>query len=267
MDRDEAIAIVQREAGRVLALATDGDGDGDEDGDGDGDEDRFARPVPSCPGWDFGDLVKHLGNAYNWAGTIVGERLLAPPGPGMPRRGEETSLPDWMSNRLDRLVSVLTDVPDDVPIWNFGPDSPSSAGFWRRRMMHETAIHRVDAELAAGADVSPFEPDLAADTVSELLAILHFSDVTDGDTSPPSSRTTETMPLTVHLHATDTEGAEWTLDTTARTVTRRHAKGDVAIRGTAWALARWCWGRPVEGEIEVFGDLSPAEAWRCTVVP
>ncbi|MGO8875808.1 MAG: hypothetical protein ACLQNG_08605 [Acidimicrobiales bacterium] len=72
---------------------------------------------------------------------------------------------------------------------------------------------------------------------------------------------------TLHLHATDAGGAEWTLDTAGRTLTRRHSSGDVAVRGAAWALARWCWGRPVIGELEVFGDLTAAEAWRSTVVP
>ncbi len=40
---------------------------------------------------------------------------------------------------------------------------------WARRQAHETAIHRVDAELAAGIAVSPFAAPFAADGVDELL--------------------------------------------------------------------------------------------------
>jgi hypothetical protein len=102
-----------------------------------------------------------------------------------------------------------------------------------------------------------------------VFTIFGFADVTDdgAGTPPPPPAGPDTPPASVHLHATDVAGAEWTLDTAARTIARRHAKGDVAIRGTAWALARWCWGRPVDGEIEAFGDLAAAEAWRSTVVP
>src|SRR5690348_16490689 len=35
---------------------------------------RGASPetsVPSCPGWDLGDLVKHAGYSHRWAGHMV----------------------------------------------------------------------------------------------------------------------------------------------------------------------------------------------------
>lgn len=253
MDRDKAIATVDREAARVLELAA--------------ASDNLASPVISCPGWDVDDLLKHLGNVYNWVGTIVEGRLQAPPSKsGTPRHPDATSSGEWMADRLIRLSKALREAPDDVLIWNFGPDSPSSVDFWCRRQLHETAIHRVDAELACGAPVSPLEPELAADAVSELLAIFRFTEVTAGGDAQQTTAGTGPLPATVHLHANDVDGAEWTIDTTARTVTTRHAKSDVAIRGTAWALARWCWGRPTSGEIEVFGDLEAAEAWRSTVV-
>ena len=84
---------------------------------------------------------------------------------------------------------------------------------------------------------------------------------------PPASSTDAQPALVIHLHATDLPGAEWTVDTVARTVRREHAKGDVAIGGPAWSLARWCWGRPVGAEIEAFGDLETAEQWRRTIAP
>jgi hypothetical protein len=132
-------------------------------------------------------------------------------------------------------------------------------------------VHRVDAELTCSVPVTALEPELAADNISELLEILSFSEQPVDEpagVATPEPTPADTQPAaTVHLHATDVEGAEWTIDTVARTFTRRHAKGDVAVRGTSWALARWCWGRPVGGEIDVLGDADAAEAWRSSFAP
>jgi uncharacterized protein (TIGR03083 family) len=256
MDRGLAISSIEGESARMLDLAMAPGAD-------------LSARVPSCPDWEFEHLLSHLAGVFNWVGTIVELRSQGPPGgSAIPARPEGTTSPEWLTSCRHRLLTALQTVPADALIWNFGPSSPASAEFWWRRQLHETVIHRVDAELAAGAPVSSFEPELAADTVSEVFTLLRFSDVTDDDASPPDPAPDagETLPGRVHLHATDVDGAEWTIDTAARTVSRRHAKGDVAIRGSAWALARWCWGRPVDGEIETFGDLSAAEAWRASVV-
>jgi uncharacterized protein (TIGR03083 family) len=261
MERDYTIGIVQREAERVLRLA-------------DGPSADLAAPVASCPEWDFAALLNHLGNVYNWAGTIVERRLLAPPGREIPPRPDGVSPQAWLADRLDRILAAFREVPDDAEMWNFTATSPGPPSFWWRRQLHETAIHRVDAELACAVAVDALEPELAADNVSELFDLFGFT--TPAETpaeAPPGTGASEPapsrdgQPFTVHLHATDVEGAEWTLDTVARTVTAAHAKADVALRGTAWSLARWTWGRPVGGEIEVFGDIEAAENWRRTISP
>jgi uncharacterized protein (TIGR03083 family) len=260
MERDYAVGIIQREAERVLQLANIEGAD-------------LTAPVPSCPDWDFLTLVRHLGNVYNWAGTIVEERLPAPPGPEMPRQPEAMSPVDWLSDRLDRILAVLRHVPEDTEMWNFSAASPGPPAFWWRRQVHETVIHRADAELACALPVTALEPELAADNVSELFEIMRFSELglaagaTASPASAPATSTDAQPALVIHLHATDLPGAEWTVDTVARTVRREHTKGDVAIRGPAWSLARWCWGRPVGAEIEAFGDLETAEQWRGTIAP
>jgi hypothetical protein len=72
------------------------------------------------------------------------------------------------------------------------------AAFWFRRMAHETAVHRWDAQLAVRLP-EPLESKLAADTVAEAL-----------DTFLPSGRQRSPHNLTglVHLTATDL-GQEW----------------------------------------------------------
>jgi hypothetical protein len=51
-------------------------------------------------------------------------------------------------------------------VWTWADDQ--TAGFWLRRITHDTLVHRLDAELAVGREVT-LAPDLAADSVSDLL--------------------------------------------------------------------------------------------------
>ena len=46
-----------------------------------------------------------------------------------------------------------------------------TVGFWFRRMAQETVIHRIDAELGAGASIAPAPDDLAVDGIDELLKV------------------------------------------------------------------------------------------------
>jgi hypothetical protein len=83
-------------------------------------------------------------------------------------------------------------------------------------------------------------------------------------------------PLTIHLHATDmdvtsdidkvpgSDPAEWTIDTAEQNITRAHLKADVAMRGPAWSIDRWLWGRlpSADTSLEIFGDKQALESWR-----
>jgi uncharacterized protein (TIGR03083 family) len=55
------------------------------------------------------------------------------------------------------------------PVWAFGEMRPAS--FWARRMAHETAVHRADAEIAVGR-TPDLAPELAADAIDERLGML-----------------------------------------------------------------------------------------------
>ena len=64
-------------------------------------------------------------------------------------------------------MEALASAPADLETWTF-LDAPTPLAFWARRQAHETAIHRVDAESAAG-DVTGFPSGFAADGIDELL--------------------------------------------------------------------------------------------------
>jgi uncharacterized protein (TIGR03083 family) len=135
-------------------------------------------------------------------------------------------------------------VTPETPVWTFSSTNRTAA-FWQRRRSQETGIHRYDAELAAGTP-SPLDAALAVDGIDEFLTVFlprladNFGDLGDA---------------TVHLHCTDVEG-EWLVTNHGGevSVTREHAKGDVAARGSASDLVLFLWGRAPTDSLEVFGD-------------
>jgi uncharacterized protein (TIGR03083 family) len=198
-------------------------------------------PVPSCPEWDVAELLGHMGRVYGWARACVEANqlvspteLAAPPPPG-----ERAA---WVRDQAARIVGAL-DRPADDPAWTWAPSG--QVGFWQRRQAHETVVHRVDAELAAGAP-TPVPDRLAVDGIDEFLELLpnRFG-------VPPIAGHGETM----HLHCTDQDG-EWLARLTDQglEVERTHAKGDVAVRGAASDLFLVMTGRLAPERVEVLGD-------------
>ena len=80
---------------------------------------------------------------------------------------EDAELAAWFRDGHRALVTALLSAPADLETWTF-LDAPTPLAFWARRQAHETAIHRVDAESAAG-DVTGFPAGFAADGIDELL--------------------------------------------------------------------------------------------------
>lgn len=133
-------------------------------------------PVGSCPGWQLRDLIRHVGSVHRWATGFVAEQRTDWVGlaePDMLRAGPAADrlLAAWFREGHQRLVATLRNADPQVSCWTFLA-APSPLAFWARRQAHETAIHRADAELAAGAgpaDVAPFPPGLAIDGIDELI--------------------------------------------------------------------------------------------------
>jgi uncharacterized protein (TIGR03083 family) len=121
-------------------------------------------PVPSCPGWTMTDLVKHVAEVY-----VDKTRIM--------RTGVEQQWPPELAggSPLDALEVAYRELAGELAARK--PDEPAltwylpeqKAGFWMRRMAQETVIHRVDAELAAGAELAPIPDDLAVDGIDEVL--------------------------------------------------------------------------------------------------
>ena len=162
-------------------------------------------PVPSCPGWEVRDLLAHIGFVHRWAARYVAEGLTE-----MVEEPEEAEMVSaapsddliisWVADGHAALVEVLSSAPPDVQCWTFLA-APSPLAFWARRQAHETAVHRVDAELAAGAPPTPFDPAFAVDGTDEVLL---------GFFARPRRGPLDVSPGTLGLEATDV-GSSWTV--------------------------------------------------------
>lgn len=131
-------------------------------------EGALDLPVPSCPGWAVSDLVQHLGQWYYFVRSHVSTGLTSRPErhpDGLP--SPDGGLPSWWRERYQELRTILDQLDPQRPAWNWAPQ-PKVANFWFRRVAHETAVHRWDAQIATGR-ATPIESRLAADGVTEVL--------------------------------------------------------------------------------------------------
>jgi len=215
-----------------------------------------AAAVPAAPGWSTSDLLRHVGEIHARSSVILRTGTMQRPSRenGMLPEPPPGPIFDWFRTTLAELVADLRAPGDpDRPVYAFSPKH-QRAGFWPRRMAHETTIHRVDAEQAVGWPIGPIDGALGIDGIHEILFV--FVATIGGPRSPGDGRT-------VHLHATDAPG-EWLIrfDPGDVVIEVGHAKADAAVRGRAGELLRWLWGRHPLDELEVLGDRGVAEALR-----
>lgn len=215
---------------------------------------RAADPsvaIEACPGWKPVDLLWHIGEVHFFWATMVQRRFTDPEqvDPLRPERpADEAGVYDFAEESAARLFDTLSSVDPATAVWTWSRQK--DAAFVIRRMAQETAVHRVDAERAAGND-HRLDAELASDGIDEFLEF--FTMWTDAEAPP--------LDGSVHVHCTDVAG-EWLVSTDADgayVVTREHAKGDAAIRGDAHDLLMVLWRRsPIEA-VDIVGDRAVAE--------
>jgi uncharacterized protein (TIGR03083 family) len=226
---------------------------------------RRAGPdaaVPSCAPWQVRDLLTHQGYVHRWATGYVGEQHRE----RVPRLSEpellaagpaDADLLDWFRAGYEGLTATLRAADTDLHCWAFLP-APSPLAFWARRQAHETAIHRADAQLAAGA-VTPFPADFAADGIDELIMGFFGRGLAD----PPDQL------RTLRVVAADA-GASWlvtlTPDGTQVVAVERgaaDARADTKITGPASDVYLLLWNRSsaAAGGVGVAGDPGLVKSW------
>ena len=204
------------------------------------------RTVPSCPDWKVADLVVHTGMVHRDKALIVRAGGTEKPDLSAlkePSTRDAGELLSWYEEGVRDLLEVLREKDPEDEAWSWSGDH--RVAFWCRRMAQETAVHRWDAQNAAGVP-EPIDSELAVDGIAEMLEVMVPSDAV----------VYEGTPGTVHPHCTDREG-EWVVTLVPGEVPaarRAHEKCDVAVRGTASDLLLLLWRRIEPSAVEVLGD-------------
>ncbi|MGX7682013.1 maleylpyruvate isomerase family mycothiol-dependent enzyme [Jatrophihabitans sp. DSM 45814] len=244
MDADEYVKQLERDAALFVRAA------------------QFAgldAVVPSCPRWQVLALMQHLTRVHHWATLILGGGDQAAFEFERPTADEVYAV---FATGVAGLTSSLREAPDDLDVWTFAGDKVPKM-FWARRMAHETAIHRVDAELAAGMGVTEFDADFAADGIDELMLTMAPGRISTKDV--PRAFTATLTPLD--------SNASWTISVRAGDSAGSYAAmpgarddSDLSVFGLASDLYRWAWNRAGDDEISLRGDVALADVWRETLV-
>lgn len=227
-------------------------------------------PIPSCPGWNLTYLLTHLGRNHR----LVISRLRNRDGDPVPASFKDTGyiklepqwlgwlnsgkapgdepippeLVKWFEEGVSELTEALNEVDSEAEVWNFTGSAKLPASFFQRQMAVETTLHLWDAQNALpGQTPGPLNPEVAYNGINLLMGFL------------PMRRKNFQGPQgngeSFHFHRTDGEG-EWlvTFNGNELEVKQAHAKGDVAIRGSASDLLLFLWRRIPADRLEVFGD-------------
>lgn len=210
--------------------------------------------VPHLDGWTVRSVIGHTGWVFRFAALAVQADPDSPPSRSSvpePPPGDEVI--DWLNTGYTELRDALDGAQLDALHPTFTGPQPSS--WWFRRLGHEVAMHRWDAESASSSP-EPIDPRQALDGIDEVLEVF----VPARMQFPVLAGAGET----VHLHATDIEHGEWLLTYGAEEVAweRSHAKGDVAARGPVSDLLLLVWGRLPPARLEVFGDATLLDRWQ-----
>ncbi|MFF1818028.1 maleylpyruvate isomerase family mycothiol-dependent enzyme [Kribbella sp. NPDC058245] len=135
--------------------------------------------VPTCPGWTVGELLRHVGGLARGVTDYLRTGNPFPPTAAdtqswfaAPPAGID--LVAWYVGVRAELTQAFLAADPRTACFTFLP-AESPLLFWARRDAHETAIHRADVQLAAGTEITPYEPEFARDGIAELLAFTALS--------------------------------------------------------------------------------------------
>jgi uncharacterized protein (TIGR03083 family) len=222
----------------------------------------LRAPVPSCPGWSLGNLVRHIGGGHRWAEEIVRTRAseFLPDDQVRKLDGDDSAgVPAaWLVDGATRFADTLRAAGPGVEVW--GPFHYRSTSFWARRFTNETVVHRADANLAAGTEFA-VSPEVALDVIDEWLELdvlpQHF-DIT------PRKRELLGPGRTLAFEAADADAA-WFVDLTGEVITWHRGSGDAAVtvRAPLTELLLMLYRRrdPYGTDIKITGNAELLDFW------
>ncbi len=196
------------------------------------------------------DLVRHTAGIHRWCGENVRGQLrslleVEDLKDLFGKWPADDELVQFYRDELALLIKSLQDAPDDLQCATFIV-SESPKLFWCRRQMHETTVHRVDVELAAGT-LTAIDAKRATDGIDELLT---------GFVPRRFMKLRSDEPMSLRIDATDT-GESWRLEISDEpTVVTRGTTDDAdsVVQGTARDLFLTLWNRPGRERLHISGS-------------
>jgi len=210
--------------------------------------------VPSCPDWTLRDLMVHTGVVHRHKAEIVRDGWVD----GQPARplGPDRDLITWFEEGVADLITVLRTADLTKPSWTWCAHD-HTADWWVRRMAHETAIHRSDAELSAGF-VPRLDDALGVDGADEVITESMMGGP-DWGTVTPADRVFElraggsSWVLRTAVFA-GTSPQSGTTYTDLETLMHDDGEPEMVVDTDGSTLDLWLWGRGTLPATAVSGD-------------
>jgi uncharacterized protein (TIGR03083 family) len=201
-----------------------------------------------CPGTDVAETLRHLGVVHRVVHRWVRDRHRPHELPAMPAG----ALPlDWFATGWRPMVEALEALDPDAEASTWCSYQPT-AGFWWRRMAHETTVHAIDVADAVGWGAWPASPELALDGVDEALRL--FLGVALGSAVGGTGQLVRLVAQqrfwTVGLNDHNVEVNQLDVEPAAR------------VEAEPESLYRWVWGRASADAVRVGGDVTAVRALR-----
>jgi uncharacterized protein (TIGR03083 family) len=238
---DRYLELVESDTARLVALA----------------RRDIDAPVPTCPDWTMRELVLHTAQVYQHKAACTRLGAMPEDWPPPPPEGDPV---EHLEASLAELLQTLREHGPEAPSGTWLPED-QTAGFWYRRMAHEAAVHRVDAE-AAFDEITPVDPDLAVDGVDEVLQLFLGGDWSD----QPADEWRGIAPEAGQGRVTEVIAGDssWRVTLHPDRVDVVEGPGEAAatIGGTPSDVMLWLWRRLPSDLVEVAGDTEAVAALR-----
>ncbi|MFP5316600.1 MAG: maleylpyruvate isomerase family mycothiol-dependent enzyme [Actinomycetes bacterium] len=197
---------------------------------------QLGTQIPACPEWDIEQLARHTALVYLQKAETV-RTGSKPQGRWIPEEILQLGPADILSTCYQQLTSQFDshEPSDPAESWVAGDQT---VGFWIRRLTHETAVHRYDAEAALG-DPQPIDTELAVDGIDEVLTVMFDRGRAAQGADAVPAGVTGSLVL-------ESGGKTWSVRLLPTDVDISRDAGvssDTVITGTPNDLLLWLWGR------------------------
>lgn len=208
--------------------------------------DRAQAEVPGCPGLTLSETLRHVGSVHRVTRLWIRHGHRPEQWQRAPLDGD---LIGFVRLGLGELLTELNGHAPTGPCDTWWP-ADRTHGFWRRRMAHETTVHRVDIQAAAGGPVHPIDQDVALDGIDELLFLWFSHRLGELKISLPQEGAV----------ALSTGDRHWLAIFDGRRCLARRGNeadarsADAVVSGEPQEVYLWSWGRLPDQSVRISGD-------------